>query len=101
LATRAAHRVSSTAARPTKYDRRGSKHPTVKPLDLIKWLCKLTMTPTGGAVLDPFMGSGTTMEACYELRRPFIGIEREQSYFDDVVSRAKEMTGRYGLLESA
>lgn len=81
-------------------DRRGSKHPTVKPVDLLKWLCKLTMTPTKGTVLDPFMGTGTTLEACYELHRPFIGIEREQSYFDDAVSRAKEIRSRYGLLET-
>ncbi len=82
-------------------DRLGSKHPTVKPVDLIAWLCRLTKTPTGGAVLDPFMGSGTTLEAAYELHRPFIGIEQEQSYFDDCVSRAKEVIGRYGLLAGA
>ena len=43
------------------------------------------------------MGSGTTMEAAYETGRPFIGIEREAEYFDDCVSRAKEITDRYGL----
>ncbi len=78
-------------------DRAGSKHPTVKPVDLMKWLCRLTMTPTSGTVLDPFMGTGTTLEACYELHRPFIGIEREQEYFDDAVSRAKDVVARYGL----
>lgn len=82
-------------------DRRNSKHPTVKPISLLKYLCKLTMTPTGGTVLDPFMGSGTTMEACYELGRPFIGVEREQEYFDDCVSRAKEIICRYGLVGSS
>ena len=50
-------------------------HPTVKPLSLMEYLCKLTMTPAGGLVLDPFAGSGTTGMACARLGRPFIGIE--------------------------
>lgn len=54
-------------------------HPTVKPLELMRWLVRL-VTPPGGTVLDPFAGSGTTGMACrYELR-PFIGIEREAEY---------------------
>jgi hypothetical protein len=54
-------------------------HPTVKPVELMRWLVKL-VTPIGGTVLDPFTGSGTTGMACrYELR-PFIGIEREAEY---------------------
>ena len=54
-------------------------HPTVKPVELMRWLVKL-ITPVGGTVLDPFMGSGTTGMACrYELRE-FIGIEREAEY---------------------
>ena len=39
-------------------------HPTVKPLALMRYLVRLTKTPTGGIVLDPFMGSGTTGCAC-------------------------------------
>jgi DNA modification methylase len=73
-------------------DRRGSKHPTVKPLALIEYLCRLTMMPAGGGtVLDPFMGSGTTIEACIMLDRPCIGIEqdKEHGYFADCVARAK------------
>jgi hypothetical protein len=57
-------------------------HPTCKPLALMEYLCKLTMTPTGGAVLDPFMGSGTTGMACARLGRPFIGIEQNEEYFE-------------------
>lgn len=57
----------------------GNFHPTVKPVELMRWLVKL-VTPPGGTVLDPFMGSGTTGMACrYELRE-FIGIEREAEY---------------------
>lgn len=40
-------------------DRLGSAHPTVKPVDLMRWLCRL-VTPHGGSILDPFAGSGTT-----------------------------------------
>jgi DNA modification methylase len=54
-------------------------HPTVKPVELMRWLVRL-VTPPGGTVLDPFTGSGTTGMACrYELR-PFVGIEREADY---------------------
>jgi DNA modification methylase len=56
----------------------GNDHPTVKPLALMKWLCTLTRTPTGGTVLDPFMGSGTTGLACLAVGRPFIGIEQDE-----------------------
>ena len=46
------------------------------------YLCKLTRTPTGGRVLDPFMGSGTTGMACVLTKRDFIGIELERESFD-------------------
>lgn len=54
-------------------------HPTVKPVELIRWLVRL-VTPPGGTVLDPFTGSGTTGMACAYEQRPFIGIERESDY---------------------
>ena len=41
----------------------GTAHPTVKPLSLMRWLVRL-VTPPGGTVLEPFAGSGTTVEAC-------------------------------------
>jgi DNA modification methylase len=54
-------------------------HPTVKPVELMRWLVRL-VTPVNGIVLDPFLGSGTTaMAAVYEQRR-WIGIEREAEY---------------------
>ena len=53
-------------------------HPTVKPIALMRYLVRLTKTPTGGIVLDPFMGSGTTGCACALEGRDFIGIEKEQ-----------------------
>ncbi len=49
------------------------------------------MTPTGGLVVDPFMGTGTTMAACIRLGRRFVGIEQdtENGYFDDAIERAE------------
>ena len=76
-------------AKASRAERGGSKHPTVKPLTLIEYLCRLTMTPTGGVCLDPFLGSGTCAVACIRLGRPFIGIELDPAYFDDAVSRVK------------
>jgi site-specific DNA-methyltransferase (adenine-specific) len=57
-------------------------HPTVKPLRLMEYLCTLTATPTGGVVLDPFCGSGTTGVACVNTGRSFVGIEREPDYLE-------------------
>jgi site-specific DNA-methyltransferase (adenine-specific) len=59
----------------------GNFHPTVKPLALMEYLCKLVKTPTGGITLDPFMGSGTTGIACKNIDSGFIGIERKPEYF--------------------
>lgn len=58
---------------------RGNFHPTVKPVELMRWLVRL-VTPPGGVVLDPFLGSGTTGMACRYEQRRFIGIEREPDY---------------------
>lgn len=57
-------------------------HPTVKPIELMRYLVRLTKTPTGGIVLDPFAGSGTTGIACVLEGREFIGIEREAEYVE-------------------
>ena len=57
-------------------------HPTVKPIKLMQYLCTLTRTPTGGVVLDPFLGSGTTGIACVNTDRDFIGIEKEPEYME-------------------
>lgn len=57
-------------------------HPTVKAIELMRHLVTLTKTPTGGTVLDPFMGSGTTGCACVLEDRDFIGIEMSEEYFE-------------------
>lgn len=64
----------------------GNTHPTVKPIALMKHLVEL-VTPPGGLVLDPFMGSGTTGMAAVELERNFIGIEMEPEFFDIAFNR--------------
>lgn len=61
-------------------------HPTVKPVKLMEYLCKL-VTPPGGIVLDPFMGSGSTGIAARSLGFTFIGIERDAEYFKIAESR--------------
>ena len=63
-------------------------HPTVKPIKLMKYLCRL-VTPKGGTVLDPFMGSGSTGMAAKDEGFDFIGIEKEKEYFDICESRIK------------
>jgi DNA modification methylase len=67
-----------------------NKHPTVKPLKLMEYLCKLTSTPTGGIVLDPFMGSGSTLIAAKKLGREFVGIENDFQTYQIAVQRVKE-----------
>lgn len=64
----------------------GTVHTTVKPLDLMRWLVRL-VTPPGGTVLDPFAGSGTTLEACVVEGFHGIGIEQHQPYADLCVKR--------------
>lgn len=56
-------------------------HPTVKPLELMKYLIKM-VAPKGALVLDPFMGSGSTGVAAVQIDRRFLGIEKEEEYFN-------------------
>ena len=72
-----------TAERPRED---GIAHPTVKPLDLMRWLVRL-VTPPGGVVLEPFAGSGTTAEACVIEGFRCIAIEREADYLPLIVQR--------------
>lgn len=74
------------SAKASKADRAGSKHPTVKPVSLMRWLCRL-VTPPGGLILDPFAGSGTTLQAAAEEGFRAIGIEREAEYVADIERR--------------
>lgn len=62
-----------------KPEPRANTHPTVKPTDLMRWLCRL-VTPPGGVILDPFMGSGSTGKAALLEGFSFIGIEKEDEY---------------------
>lgn len=73
-------------AKADSHDRIASKHPTVKPLDLMQWLCRL-VTPKGGTVLDPFAGTGTTGEAAWREGFRAILIEREAEYQADIARR--------------
>jgi hypothetical protein len=75
-------------------------HPTVKPVELMRWLVRL-VTPIDGTVLDPFLGSGTTGMACrYELRS-FIGIEREREYIEIAERRIAAVAPLFGDLLAA
>jgi DNA modification methylase len=60
---------------------KGNNHPTVKPVDLMKYLIKL-ITPPGGTVLDPFNGSGSTGCAAVELGHEYIGCELDPAYVE-------------------
>jgi site-specific DNA-methyltransferase (adenine-specific) len=57
----------------------GNTHPTVKPTDLMAYLCRL-VTPPSGIILDPFMGSGSTGKAAVREGFNFIGIDKEEEY---------------------
>lgn len=60
---------------------RANVHPTVKPTDVMRWLIRL-VTPPGGTVLDPFMGSGSTGVAAVREGARFVGVERDPEYFE-------------------
>jgi len=73
-----------------------NNHPTVKPEDLMKYLCKLTATPAGGVILDPFMGSGTTLKAARVMGRKSIGIDIEEDSCRIAVKRLKQGVLNFG-----
>jgi site-specific DNA-methyltransferase (adenine-specific) len=72
---------------------RANHHPTVKPTDLMRYLCRL-VTPPNGTVLDPFMGSGSTGKAAALEGFDFIGIEREVEYLN--IARARIEAAKQG-----
>jgi DNA modification methylase len=76
-------------------------HPTVKPLALMRYLCTLTATPTGGMVLDPFMGSGTTGIAAIQTGRRFIGVEIDPDYLKIAERRIESARVQLPLFEAA
>jgi DNA modification methylase len=71
----------------SKKDRNeGNNHPTVKPTALMAYLCRL-ITPTGGVVLDPYMGSGSTGKAAVKEGFSFVGCELDGDYFEIAKAR--------------
>jgi site-specific DNA-methyltransferase (adenine-specific) len=77
-------------AKASKSDRgEGNVHPTVKPIKLMEYLIKL-ITPEGGTVLDPFMGSGTTGVAAVRNGFQFRGIELDEKYFHIAQARIEK-----------
>jgi len=73
-------------------------HPTVKPIALMRYLCRL-VTPPGGIVLDPFMGSGSTGKAAVLEGFQFIGIERDAEYCE--IAKARIAAVDVGLFGAA
>jgi site-specific DNA-methyltransferase (adenine-specific) len=73
------------------------EHIAEKPLEVMNWLVRLA--PAGGTVLDPFMGSGTTLVAAKEQGRRAIGIEIEQQYCDVAIRRLRQGVLALGLPE--
>lgn len=81
----------------SKADRLGSKHPTVKPVNLMRWLVRL-VTPPGGIVLDPFAGSGSTGMACLAEGFLPVLIELEAESIEDIKRRIGHVSGSDGDL---
>jgi len=73
-------------------------HPTVKPLELMRYLCRM-ITPKGGIVLDPFMGSGTTAIAAKQEKMNYIGMELEPKYVEIANARIKSAIVQYDIFD--
>jgi DNA modification methylase len=74
----------------------GKEHPTQKPVALMEWC--LGFLPDAKTILDPFMGSGTTLVACAKLGRKGIGIELDPDYFEIACRRVEEAYRQPDLL---
>lgn len=89
--------VKSWVAKP-----RRNTHATVKPTELMAYLVRL-VTPKGGTILDPFMGSGSTGKACMmenaerNANYKFVGIEKEAEYFDIAKARIDYVIEKFNL----
>ena len=79
---------ASLKGEPKEIQQTKNNHPTVKPIALMEYLIRL-VTPKGGIVLDPFLGSGTTAIACIKEGANYIGIEKEPEYIKIAKSRLK------------
>ena len=78
-------------AKASKEERRGSRHPTVKPVPLLRWLVRM-VTPPRGTVVDPFAGTGTTGEAAFLEGFNCVLIEREPEYQADIARRMEALS---------
>jgi site-specific DNA-methyltransferase (adenine-specific) len=74
-------------------------HPTVKPVALMAWLCRL-VTPPGGIVLDPFCGSGSTLLAAIEEGFRPTGIELESEYVEIIIKRLERALAQGNLFRN-
>jgi len=80
-------------------EKSGCRHPTIKPLKLIKYLVTL-ITPPGGIVLDPFLGSGTTSIACNDLGFEWVGIDLDISFATERLNQnKKELSKEKNIME--
>lgn len=87
-------------AKSSRRDRgEGNNHPTVKPLSLMRYLCRLTCRP-GGTILDPFAGSGTTGIAAMQEGMKVVLIEQSEEYCEIIVRRLKEHAAKQPRLEA-
>lgn len=78
----------------------GNNHPTVKPVDLMRWLCRL-VTPAGGTVLDPFAGSGSTLIAADAEQFNVIGCELSPAYAEIAERRVRDAAGMFAEVMAA
>lgn len=85
----------STLRKVENAETQGNNHPTVKPTELMRYLCRL-VTPAGGLVLDPFMGSGSTGKAALLEGFRFIGIELDPGYFAIAEARVRPIEKQQG-----
>lgn len=88
---------ASRSEREQGLEETNNSHPTVKPLTLMRYLVRLTSTPTGGVVFDPFMGSGTTGIAAIREGRRFIGCELDADYLEIAKKRIEDAAAQLQL----
>lgn len=79
------------------YSKNAKKHPTMKPVELVVEAITNSSEP-GDAVLDTFLGSGTTLIACEKTGRKCFGVELDPKYADVIVERWEKYTGKKAVL---